>query len=114
MLPESLPCLPAGGIVRLDVGRGGGGGEVYEESVLDIPTQAPPTTSAGHGRCSCSGMTQSLQSTPRKRVLLYSLLIATLTAMLFTFNLLMTFLKDLIAQDELWDYLMKQNIKQEE
>ena len=47
-------------------------------------------------------------------MLLYSLLIATLTGVLFTFNLLMTFLKDLIEQDELWDYLMKQNAKQEE
>ena len=51
-------------------------------------------------------------SHPRKRVLLYSLIIACLTIFAFVINLVANLLHDLLKNDQMWEYLSKKKCKE--
>ena len=77
----------------LTVPRSGGVGEGGERGELDQPFP--------QRNCPCS----TTISPPRKRVLLYGILITFLTLTWFSFDILVSFLTDLSRNEQLWNYL---------
>ncbi len=55
----------------------------------------------------------SPSSNPRKRVLLYSVIIACLTIFAFVINLFANLLHDLLKNDQMWEYLSKRKCEEE-
>lgn len=115
MAVENIPCLGVSNMVKyVDRGqesrrseRGGGGIlDIVPSSAIEVENDLQQT-----GRCNkCKSLITTVQNAPKKRVLFYSFLLAILTCFIFSLNLLISFLTDLIREDKLWEYLKYRDI----